>query len=264
MTMGATLHFRDHMRRELRFTSKRTPLAMLLVGLASVALNHLALPLFPERAIEFMERGFRLEDLSGVIALNDLMAIYFPTFFFGISSSLGAVVLPREEHRLELLLAKPVPAADFVAARTIWTLAWMAAVGLATSSAAALAIAVHFGGGTSANPAGTFGAGLTLAGLAVVLVAAMQIPFVLIRDPFQGLLIASVLWLSTSVPTAVLLYRPDFYEGREALAHSIVMPSLLWHDATIAWLGPLLFTAALPVSLLLVRMAGILLEQSDL
>src|SRR5215510_6339042 len=59
--------------------------------------------------IEFMERGSRLEDLSGVLALNDLMAVYFPTFFLGLTSSLEAVILPREEHRLELLLAKACP-----------------------------------------------------------------------------------------------------------------------------------------------------------
>src|SRR5215510_425836 len=71
------------------------------------------------------------------------------------------------------------------------------------------------------------------------------------------------LWLSTSIPTAVLLYRPDFYEGREALANLVVMPSLLWHDATIAWLGPFLFAAALTISLLLVRIAGVVLQHSD-
>jgi hypothetical protein len=42
------------------------------------------------------------------------------------------------------------------------------------------------------------------------------------------------------------------------------MPSLIWHDATIAWLGPLLFAAALPASLLLVRIAGVLLARSDI
>jgi hypothetical protein len=238
------------------------PLIMALVGSASILFNHLVLPLFPDRVIEFMERGFRLEDLPAVLALNDLMAVYFPTFFFGLTSSLGAVILPREEHRLELLLAKPVPAADFVAARTILTLAWMAAVGTTISFASAIAIAVN-GIGASVTPIGTFGSGLTLTGLAVMLVAALAIPFVLIRDPFHGLLIASALWLSSSIPTAVLLYRPDFYENRETLANCIVLPSLLWHDATIAWLGPLLFVAALAVSLVLVRIAGVVLMHSD-
>jgi ABC-type transport system involved in multi-copper enzyme maturation permease subunit len=263
MTTVRTLSFRDHVLREWRFTQNRIPLITALVGLGSVLFNHLVLPLFPDRVIGFMKVGFRLEDLSGVVALNDLMAVYFPTFFLGLSSSLAVVILPREEHRLELLLAKPVSAADFVAARAISTLAWTAAVGAVISLASALAIAVS-STGASITPTGTLGGGLTLTGLALVLVAALQIPFVLIREPFQAMLIATAVWLSTSIPTAVLLYRPDLYEGSETLADGIVMPSLIWHDATIAWLGPLLFAAALPASLLLVRIAGVLLARSDI
>jgi hypothetical protein len=263
MTETSALSFRDHMLREWSFTSKKTPLLMLLIGLASVLSNHLVLPLFPARVIEFMERGFRLEDLSGVLALNDLMAVYFPVFFFGVSSSFGAVLLPREEHRLELLLAKPVAAEDFIAARTIWTIAWMVVIGTGISMASAAAVAVN-GAGASVTPAGTSGGGLALTGIAVLLVAALQIPFVLLRDPFQGLLVASALWLATSIPTAVLLYRPDFYAGREVLANGIVIPSLLWHHSTISWLGPLLLATALPISTLLVRIAGGMLHHSDL
>src|SRR5262249_34865735 len=81
-----TVSFLDHVLREWRFAAQRTPLIIVLVGLASVLFNHLVLPLFPDRVIEFMERGFRLEDLSGVLALNDLMAVYFPTFFLGLTS----------------------------------------------------------------------------------------------------------------------------------------------------------------------------------
>src|SRR5215831_15788382 len=131
---------------------------------------------------EFVAKIFLfLPHLSGVLALNDLMAVYFPTFFLGLTSSLEAVILPREEHRLEPLLAKPVPAADFVGARTVLTLASMAAVGTTISFAAAVAIAVN-GVAASVTPIGTLGGGLTLTGLAVVLVAALAIPFVLIRD----------------------------------------------------------------------------------
>jgi hypothetical protein len=65
------------------------------------------------------------------------------------------------------------------------------------------------------------------------------------------------------VPTAVLLYRPDAYEGRAALASSLVLPSLLWHHSSLAWLGPLLLVAALPIAAWFARAAGALLERSD-
>ena len=258
-----TLTLRDHVLREWRHTPRRAPPVPALVGVACVLFNHLVFPLFPERVIDFMKRGFRLEDMAGVLALNDLMGVYFPTFFVGLASSLDVVLIAREEHRLELLLAKPVRARDFVAARVLPVLASTAAVGVSISAACAVAVAVHGGVGTSVSPAGALGSGLFLTALAVVLIAALQIPFVRIRDPFVGLLLASGLWLCTLIPTAVLLYRPDAYDGRAALTSSLVVPSLLWQDASLAWLGPLLLVAALPIAAWFARAAGALLERSD-
>ena len=261
--MTPTLHLRDHLLREWRHAPRRGPLVMALVGIACVAFDHLVLPLFPARAIDFMQRGFRLDDLAGVLVLNDLMAVYFPTFFVGLASSLGVVLLAREEHRLELLLAKPIRASDFVAARTLPVLAWTALVGVTISSASGIAVALHADVGTSVSPVGALGAGLALTALAILSIAALQIPFVRMRDPLMGLLVASALWLVTMIPTAVLLYRPDLYEGRDALAETIVLPSLLWHGPTMAWLGPLLLAAALPIAATLARAAGSLLERTD-
>lgn len=259
----ATLTLGDHILREWRHTSRRAPVIMALVGAGCVLFTHLVLPLFPARVIEFMRVGFLLEDLAGVLVFNDLMGVYMPTFFVGLSGSLGVVLSAREEHRLELLLAKPVRASDFIAARTLPVLAWTAAVGVAVSAATAFAVAVHGGVGTSVGPAGAFGAGLVLTALALVLIAALQIVFVRLRDPFTGLLVACGLWLATMIPTAVMVYRPDVYAGREALTNSIVMSSLLWHEASVAWLGPVMLVVALPIAALLARAAGALLERSD-
>lgn len=258
-----TVTLLDHLRREWRHTPRRGPWLMALFGVASVVFTHLVLPLFPARAIEFMRRGFVLEDMAGVLALNDLMAVYFPTFFVGLSGSLGVVLMAREERRLELLLAKPVRVADFVAARALPVLAWTAVVGVLTSLASALALALHPGVGASVSPAGLLGGGLVLTAVAIVLVALLQIPFVRFRDPFSALLVACALWFATAVPTAVLLYRPDAFVGKEALLHAVTTPSLLWHEAALAWAGPLVLLAAAPISLLLVRAAGRLLERSD-
>lgn len=261
--MTPTLRLRDHLLREWRYAPRGAPSWMALVGIAAVAFDHVVLPLFPARVIDFMMRGFGLVDLGGVIVLNDLMAIYFPTFFVGLASSLGVVLMARDEHRLELLLAKPIRAADFVAARMLPVLAWTAIVGAAISCASAIAVAVHTGVGTSTSPGGALGAGLSLTALAIVTIAALQMAFVRVRDPLMGLLVACGAWLATMIPTAVLLYRPDLYEGRGALADAIVLPSLLWHDATSAWLGPLLLAFALPVAALLSRAAGTVLERTD-
>lgn len=254
---------RELARLEWQHTSRRATVGLAALGAALVALTHLVIPRLPERAIELMRLGFRLDDLAGVLVLNDLMAVYFPAFFVGLAGSLGVVLLAREEHRLEILLAKPIRAGDFVAARSLPALAGALLVGVVTSIAAALALVAHGDVGASVTPAGTLGGGLFLTALAVVLVAALQLVFVRLRDPFVGLLVACLLWLGTCVPTAVLLYRPDVYEGRQALADALVSASLLWHDAALVWLGPLALLLALPLAWLLVRAAGAVLARSD-
>ncbi|MDC0720503.1 hypothetical protein [Nannocystis bainbridge] len=260
--VASTLDFCGHVRREWQFAPRRGPLIMMLVGIGGVVFTHQLLPLLPERAIGFMRAGFALEDMAAVLALNDLMAVYFPTFFVGLAGSLGVVLLAREEHRLELLLAKPVRAAALVAARATPVLGWTAAVGVVSSAAMAAAIASDSEAGSSVTPAGTFGSGLFLTAVVVVLLAALQLVFVKIRDPFAGLLVACAAWFGTSMPTAVLLYRPDAF-ARHPLALSLVMPNLLWHDATMAWLGPLSLLIALPLAVALVLAAGAWLERSD-
>lgn len=248
---------------EWRHAPRRAPVVVALFGALAVALNHLVLPLFPERAIEFMRLGFVLDDLAGVLVINDLMAIYFPAFFIGLAGSLGVVLMAREEHRLEILLAKPIRAGDFVAARSLPALAGTVIVGVVASAACGLAVAVQPDVGDSVRPAGALGSGLFLTALALVLVAGLQLLFVRLRDPFLGLLLACFAWLLTTIPAAVLLYRPDVFEARPGLADAIVMSSLLWHDAVSAWLGPLALVLAAPLAWLLVRAAGAQLARSD-
>lgn len=257
-----TLRLRDHLAREWRHAPRRAPLVMALVGVIAVAFDHLLLPRFPAAVLDFMRLGFRLDDLTGVIVLNDLMAIYFLTFFVGLTGSLAVVLGAREERRLELLLAKPIPAGVFVAARALPILALTAAVGVTVSAASAAAVALQPQHGASVTATGALGAGLALTALAVVLIAGLQLPFVRLRDPFTGLLVATLAWLATVMPTAVLLYRPDVFTGSDVLL-ALTLPGLLWRSATIASLGPLLLLAALPLAALLTRAAGGLLARSD-
>lgn len=255
--------FRGYVLLEWRHASWRIPLVVALLGVATVVFTHVVFPLFPERAIHFMQQGFRLQDMPGVLLLNDLMGVYFPVYFWGLAASLDIVLIAREEHRLEVLLSKPVRPAHFVIARALPILASAVGVGVVISAACAVAIALHHAPGASVGPLGAFGAGLALTALGLVLVSALQVPFVRLRDPFQGLLIASFLFLVTSMPAAVLLYRPDVYEHRELLLNTISMTTLVWHDKTMVWLGPMLLVVSVPISLAFVGLAGALLERSD-
>lgn len=254
---------RDYTRLEWQHAPRRAILSFAFGGVFIILFTHLVIPLFPDRAIQFMMRGFRVSDMPAVLLINDLMGIYFPVYFLGLASSLGVVLTAREEHRLEILLAKPVRPAQFVQARVMPILAGAVFVGIVSSLACAVAIAVHSDPGASVSFGGAFGAGLALTALALVLVGALQIPFVRLREPFQGLLAASFLFLITTMPSAVLLYRPDAYEGHETLLNTIVMVTLVWHDERLVWLGPVLLVVAIPISLALVRVAGAVLERSD-
>lgn len=251
-------------RLEWRHGSSRPAILMTLVGVGALAASHLILSLVPERVITFMQLGFLLEDFGSVLLLNDLLAVYMAAFLVGITGALSVVIVAREERGLELLLAKPVSTTDLVTARSVPVLARMLVTGVGISLACGLITALHPGVGDDAvSASGALGGGLALTALALVLVALLMISFVRLREPFHALLLASFVWLLTTMPAAVLLYRPDAFDGKPGLREAIVMATLVWNDATLAWLGWLLLLGALPLALGLVRISGYVLAQMD-
>lgn len=252
------------MRLEWRHGSSRAAIIMTLVSLGALAASHVILSLVPARVITFMRLGFVLEDFGSVLLLNDLLAVYMAAFLVGITGALSVVIVAREEHGLELLLAKPISAVDLVTARSVPVLARMLVTGVGISLGCGLITALHPGVEHDAvSASGALGGGLALTALALVLVALLMIAFVRLRDPFHALLLASLVWLSTTMPAAVLLYRPDAFDGRPALRETIVLATLVWNEATLAWLGWVLLLAALPLALGFVRLSGYVLAKMD-
>jgi hypothetical protein len=118
-------------------------------------------------------------------------------------------------------------------------------VGAVMSLLTGLAVRPYTGEGSTVSVAGAIGSGLIFTALAVLLLCVLVLPLLLVRDSFQGLLIAFVLWMLPLIPTVVLLYRPDLYEGRERLRDLLVLgPNLLWFDASV----PRLTATALAVA----------------
>jgi hypothetical protein len=261
--MAGVSSLRDYFLLEARHTPRRAPVLMTLAGASAIALCHLIFPRLPQKALAFMERGFLLRDMPAVLLFNDITAVYFAAFFVGLTGMLEVVVTPREEHRLELLLAKPVRPGAFLAARTWPVLATTLAVGVVVSAASAIAIGMEAASGASVSMMGGFGSGLSLTGLVLVQLSALGVGLVRMRDGFHALLVACGVWLLPMIPTATFLYRPDAFEGHEGLTSSIVLATLIWNDATLAWLGPVLLLAAIPICALLVRAGGALLERTD-
>lgn len=258
---SATGSLRDFFLLEARHAPRRAPAGIALAGVLAVLGSHVLLPRMPERAISFMELGMRIDGMAAVLLANDLVAIYFAAFFVGAAGLLETIVAAREEHRLEILLAKPIRASTLLAARTAPVLASSAVVGVVVSLATALALIPHLDAAVSF--AGALGSGLFLTALAVVELAALEIVLVRMRDGFQALLVASLVWMFALFPTATLIYRPDAFDVRPGLAEAIAIPSLIWHDATSAWLGPVALVLAVPLAAVLVAIAAHRLERGD-
>ncbi|HVK68063.1 MAG TPA: hypothetical protein VM694_26570, partial [Polyangium sp.] len=129
--------------------------------------------------------------------------------------------------------------------------------------ATGLSILPYLAPGDMVSAAGALGGGLFLTALALLLLAMLLPLLVHMRDAFHALLVGSLVWLLPLMPTAVMIYRPDVYEGRAVLRSVITLPSLVWHDAAAAWAGPLVLILVAPLCALFVRIAGRVLERTD-
>jgi hypothetical protein len=99
----------------------------------------------------------------------------------------------------------------------------------------------------------------------VLLLSVVVVPLLLVRDSFQGLLIAFVIWIMPMFPSAVLLYRPDLYEGRDRLRDLIVLgPNLLWYDASVPRLALMALAVAMVGSWGALVFGALVFERTEL
>jgi ABC-type Na+ efflux pump permease subunit len=254
---------RDYFVLEARHAPRRASLVAAIAGVLVVLGTHALLLRVPEQLIRFLERAFRVQGMASVLLINDLLATYFVAYFVALVGLLDATVVAREEDRLEILLAKPIRARVLLAARAAPSLLMGAGAGAVIAICTALAVAPHRVAGDMISVLGALGAGLALVALAAVLLSALLPALVRMRDGFHALLVASIVWIAPLMPTAAFMYRPDAFEAHPGLEHVIVLASLLWNDATSAWLGPAALALAIPVAAISIAAAGVLLERSD-
>ena len=246
---------------EARAFALRGPLLGLAVGAAMIALTHVAIPRLPDAALFVLERSFAVQGRAALLLLNDHLAIYAALFFGGLAELLRALVAPREERQLELLLAKPVPARTFVIARVAPVLAavWLAGAVLGAGTAIAIA---PVSTPASATSAGALGGAIVVGSASVLLLAALAPVLARSRDGFEALVVSFVAWVAPLLPATAFLYRPDLFEGRGALASAIVAPAnLVWHDAALPGLAVVATVVAAAGSALLLALAGRLLAR---
>ncbi len=261
--MTGTSSLRDYFVLEARHTPRRAPIAAAIWGVVAVLGTHALLVRFPERALRFLEQAFDIRGMAAVLIVNDLLASYFASYFVGLSGLLGVLVAAREEGRLELLLAKPIHARVLLAARVGPVLVTAAASGVIISIVMGLAIMPYLAPGDMVSAAGALGGGLFLTALAVALLSLLLPLLVRMRDGFHALLVGMLVWLVPVMPAAAFIYRPDFFEAHETLRSTIVLPTLVWNDATSAWLGPAALVLVAPLCVAFVALAGRVLERTD-
>jgi hypothetical protein len=264
VTVTSVRLLRDYFILEARHTLRQAPLAMAIGCVLAILGTHEMLVRFPGNVLRFLERAFAVEGIAAVLLVNDLVAAYFATFFVGITGLLERIVASREEHRLEILLAKPIPPRTFLAARVGPILASAATVGVLVSFTTALAIRPYLAAQDDmVTTAGAFGGSLFLVALALVLLAALVPLLVTLNDSFHGLLVASVVWVTPVIPAAFFIYRPDLFEHHELVRSTLVLATLVWHAETSAWLGPIALALAPLACGALVMLGGRLLERTD-
>ncbi|WP_438017828.1 hypothetical protein WMF18_01470 [Sorangium sp. So ce315] len=262
-TTPAAGSLRGYFALEARRASLRTSLVAAIAGALVVLGSHALIVRLPAPVIRFMEQAFAIEGMAAVLLINDLLAVYFVAYFVALAGLVDATVTAREEHRLELLLAKPIRARVFLAARTAPSLLGGAGAGVAVAAASALAVAPYIEAGDMVSAAGALGAGLFVVALAIVVLSALLPLLARMRDGFLALLVASAAWMAPLLPTAAFIYRPDAFEAREGLKEAIVLASLLWSDATSAGLGPVALAIAIPLAVISIAASGVLLERTD-
>ncbi|WP_437734589.1 hypothetical protein [Sorangium sp. So ce1335] len=262
-TAPAAGSLRGYFALEARRAPRRASLAAAVAGALVVLGSHALIVRLPEQVIRFMEQAFAIEGMASVLLINDLLAVYFVAYFVALAGLVDATVTAREEHRLELLLAKPVRARVLVAARTAPSLLAGAGAGVVVAACTALAVAPYIEAVDMISAAGALGAGLFLVALAIALLSALLPLLVRMRDGFLALLVASAAWIAPLLPTAAFIYRPDAFEPHEGLREAIVLASLLWRDATSTWLGPVALAIAIPLAAISIAASGVLLERTD-
>jgi len=221
------------------------------------------MPLVPAAAIQLLERAFLLRGMGAVTLMNDYLAVYTVLFFAGLGQLNRAVITPREQRQLELLLSKPIRRTDFLAARCQPVLLATALLGVALGVACALAAAPY--AGQDVTPLGAFGATLVILALVLMELALLNVVFLLLRDGFQALLVAFVVWVLPLIGTSVFIYRPDVFEGHPLATQLLVMPAnLVWLDADVLLVGGALLLVAGLVCALLARVAGAVFEHVEL
>lgn len=229
----------------------------LAAGVALLAATQAAIPALPATATGLLERAFDLRGTASLLLLNDHLALYVTLALFAQVELARVVVGPMEERQLALLLSKPVGVTEFFVARAAPVLAAQVALGAALTLGERLLVADALATSTQVTAAGVVAGGAIATALAVAVAALSLALQVLVGERELGLLVGVVFTFAPLLGSAVLVYRPDVYEGRPWARLLTTFPaSLCAHDASLAAAAPWLVLGAAGLSALALALAA--------
>jgi hypothetical protein len=197
----------------------------------------------PQAMFRYMEGVFHLHSWTEAVLFVNFEAVFEVVFWVGLFDTMRVYVIPQEENRLELLLAKPVRRVEYLAAALGPRLGINLAVGIILS-------VVYYGLVCWLNqPVAAipwFCGCLLLIVFAVLLLSLINWIFLYLQETYYALLVGFAVFTAFMLPRSVFIYRPDLFEGKTYLLNTIFFP------ANLLWFWDHLFTitlAAVPIFL---------------
>lgn len=256
------LPFPHLLRLETSGAFRPLHLIMLILLSATGVLIAWWMPMWPDTIYQFFNRIFHIEGWAAIVLANNYMAFLFFLFWFGMFDVLRVYVLPLEGGYLDLSLSKPVARRSYMLAKLIPSFVIIVAVGVIGAVVHAVAM---IGLGLVTDMAAYAGTIAAILGFVLLMLALANLLLLFVRDSFAALLVGFAVFIGSTLPSVVYMYRPDVFAGAPWLADILVFPtSLMWHLEFAAAFGLSLGAAFAAAAGLLVVVAGALLDRRDI
>jgi hypothetical protein len=217
------------------------------------------MPTFPRPVYDFFAQVFRVRGWTDIVLVNVYTGLFFVLYWFGVVDALRIYVAPLEERHLALIMSKPLRRSTYMLARLTPIFTVLVVAGGAAAVASLITL------DAMALPADTAailsGSAISIA-LALVVLALVNLLMLWTRDTYTAMGVAFLPMFVFFLPTAVYMYRPDIFEGRQAALDLLTFPlNLVWRSADLATIGGPVALALSLVAAILGLAAGWLLER---
>lgn len=253
----------DYAKFELKAALRRYHVVLLFAYLALSVVGSYLLPSMPPGIYRFFEKVCGLHNWTEMILFNDFMGLFVVVFWTGVIDLTRVYVAPLEEGYLGLLLAKPVTRSRYLFARVLPIFAVASGLGIAISLFYPLKIAL-INGTADLDVLGTLCAGLISLALALGGLAIMNLVFLFTRETYYAVLLSFILFTVMVMPCAMLIYRPDLYDGRAALRNILAYPAnVVWFTGALPSITPVIIAATLALCAALILAGARRLDRVD-